>query len=163
MHTLVLMGKEDYREHMSWLVSDTSKNHSKSCYISFNDPYHIIIQLLDEANAHHNFIVVDATTTIREVQSIDSKTYVLPIDSLFDVYLFLKNLIVDESISMLLVDSVSTLIEKHNQLPLKDMLTNLLLEVGALRCSTSLVAFKEHAGHEVIQHLNPLIARNMIL
>ena len=35
---------------MHAIVSDLSSKHNNPCYISFNDPYHIIIKMLENAN-----------------------------------------------------------------------------------------------------------------
>jgi hypothetical protein len=165
MHTLVFVGRNEFRDHMHSIVSDLSSKHSRPCYISFNDPYHIVIEMLQNANVgHEKFIVIDASSgNVIEQKEISKQTYVLPINDLFNVYLFLKNLIVNERVDTLLLDSLSALIVKHNHLPLKSMMTNLLLEVGALRCSSSIVVFKDHAQHEVVQHLDPMIRNRITL
>ena len=163
MHTIVIVERENYRNSMENIASRTAQKYEKTCYISFSDPYHIVIEMLQNANVDEKFIVVDATGNVKEITNPHKTAYVLPIEHLFDVYLFLKNLIIDENIKVLLVDSLSALIYKHNQLPLKQMLTNLLLEVGTLRCDSRLVVLKEHLNHEVITHLNPLIGNSIVM
>src|SRR3989344_8772278 len=112
MHTLVFVNPLEFKEHMHAIVADLSSKHNRPCYISFNDPYHIIIKMLENANvSHEKFIVVDASTDITE--RISEKTYVLTINDLFNVYLFLKNLIIDERIDTILLDSLSALIVKQ--------------------------------------------------
>ncbi len=66
-------------------------------------------------------------------------------------------------IGVVLLDSISALIYKHADLPLKEMLTNLLLEVGTFGCDSYVMAFREHDGHEVIKQLSPFIARTEFL
>jgi hypothetical protein len=161
MHTLIFMGKESYKDNITFLAAQLAEKHSKACYISFNDPYHIVIDILQDANVHHKYIVVDASSGTKDVHAVNSNTYVVSVDSLFDVYVFLSNVIKQESVSMLLVDSLSSLIDKHSTLPLKEMMTNLLLQVGAMKCSTNIIAFNHHLNHEVVSHLNPLIAGNL--
>ena len=163
MHTLIFTGKDDYRDNMEIIVSQAAEHYDRACYVSFNDPYHIIVEMLQNLNAHEKFIVIDASGNAKEIQNPNKTTYILPINDLFDVYLFLRNLIIQESVKMLLIDSISALIIKHEYLPLKEMLTDLLLEVGKLRCESRLIVFKEHANHEVISHLNPLIGNNIFL
>ena len=164
MHTLVIVDRSQYRDHMKKLVVDTAKKYKKACYMSFNDPYHIVIEMLDNVNIDKDkFIIIDASGNVKELQFISNTTYVLPVKDLFDVYLFLRNLIKEESIDMLLLDSVSALIYKYNELPLKEMLTNLLLEVGTFRCNSSIVVYKEDANHEVVSHLGPLIGNRFYL
>ena len=161
MHTLVFMNKESYKEDIPFLEAELSKKHDKSCYISFNDPYHIVIDILQDVNVHHKYFVIDATSSNNEVRAINENTYVVSLDSLFDVYVFLSNVIKEEKVSMLFFDSLSALIEKHSSLPLKEMITNLLLQVGSMRCATNIVVFNHHMNHEVIEHLNPMISGNL--
>src|SRR3989344_2043241 len=116
MHTLVFMNKDSYKDNISFLAAQLSENHDKSCYISFNDPYHIVIDILQGANVHEKYIIVDATSGAKEVRTINENTYVVSLDSLFDVYVFLSNVIKQENISMLLFDSLSALIDKHSTL-----------------------------------------------
>ena len=163
MHTLFVIKQEEYRENIEKIVSHAAGKYEKVCYISFNDPYHVVIEMLRNFKGHEKFIVIDASGDFKEKQELDRTTYVLPITHLFDVYLFLRNLIKQEGIELLLLDSLSALIYKHNQLPLKEMMTNLLLEVGTLRCGSSIVVFKGDIGHEVVTHLNPFFGQSFIL
>ena len=164
MHTLIVVGKSDYRINMEKLVKDAANRYDKACYMSFGDPYHIIIQLLDNAKVHHDrFIIIDASGTDNDTKVVSESTYIIPVKDLFKTYLFLRNIIQEQSIQMLLLDSLSALIDKHNELPLKHMLTNLLLEVGSFRCNSSIVVFDEHAQHEVVSHLGPFIAKTVFL
>ncbi len=159
MHTLIVMNRANYRENMEDLVSVSARRYAKACYISVNDPYHIVVQTMERANVSADkFIIVDASENVKENQMIGKTTYTIPVTDLFGVYLFLRNLITNEKVEHLLLDSISALIEKHPRLPLKDMLSNLLLEIGALRCSSSIVVFDDHKGHEVTTNLEPFIA-----
>ena len=82
----------------------------------------------------NKFIVIDASTDVKEIKSINRTTYVVNTSDLFNVYLFLRNLINKEEINAILLDSISALIYKHDQPPLKEMMSNLLLEVGSFGC-----------------------------
>ena len=163
MHNLIIMNPLEYRENVEILVINAAYHYQKACYISLNDPYHIVINMLQNANIKDKFIVIDASSGVKEELAIDKTTYVLPVESLFNVYIFLRELIQREGIKILLLDSLSALIIKHPKLPLKDMLTNLLLEVGRFRCDSSLFVFTEHSQHEIVKHLEPFIAKNIIL
>lgn len=164
MHTLVFVDRKGYRSGIEKIVGDASNNYSKVCYISFNDPYHIVIEMLKTVKVDTGkFIVIDASSNVKETKVISKTTYVTNIDSLFNVYLFLGNLIKKESINAILLDSISILIYKHNPELLKKMLSNLLLEVGAVGCDSFVLALKEHTNHELLRHLNPFISRNLIL
>jgi hypothetical protein len=164
MHSLVLINREEYRSGVEKIAVDASNNYGRVCYISFNDPHHIVIEMLKNIEADENkFIVIDASKNVKEIQAINKTTYVLNTTDLFDVYLFLRDLIKKEGINAILLDSISALIYRHNQLPLKEMLSNLLLDIGTLGCDSFALALKEHTNHEVLRHLNPLISRNMVL
>ena len=160
MHTLVFMDRANYKEGVGRLTKEAAQKYDSACYISFMDPYHIIFELLQTTGTDEKFIVVDASTDSKQSKIINEKTYVLPITSIFDFYLFLGKLISEKKIGVLLLDSVSSLIERHSYLPLKQMLTNMLLQAGSMRCSSLIVAFREHEEHEVVKHLDPFIARN---
>ena len=167
MHTLVVTNKVNYKDHMELLVDEVSNNYEKACYISFTDPYHIVIEMLENANIHENkFVVVDATSPVEKLLQLEAKkrtTYVFPVNSLFNMYMFLRGVIIENEVKMMLIDSVSALIEKHNEINLKGMLTNLLLEIGTRKCDSSIVVFNEHIEHEVVKHLEPFIAKNRVL
>ena len=164
MHTLVVMSKNSYRENMENLVLASSRKYEKACYISFSDPYHIVVKMLENVKVEQEkFIVVDVSGSAKERQTVNKTTYVLPTSDLFNLYLFMRNVIIEEGVKMLLLDSISALIYKHNDLNLKGMLTNLLLEVGTHKCDSSIVVFDEHQQHEVIDHLSPFIGRNVML
>src|SRR3989344_2345987 len=148
MHTLIVTTQSTYRSTMEKLVVDTANKYEKAGYISFSDPYHIVVNMLQNANVgKEKFIIIDASGDVKNSQIISKTAYVVPLKDLFKVYLFLRNLIKDESVEMLLLDSLSALIYRHGELPLKRMLTDLLLEVGTFRCNTSIVVFNEHANH----------------
>ena len=158
------MNKSEYRANMEKLVVDSANKYKKACYISFSDPYHIVIELLQNANiGEEKFIVIEASGEVKESKAISKTTYIVPVKDLFKVYLFLRNLIQDEGIEILLLDSISALIYRYSELPLKQMLTDLLLDVGTFRCNSSIVVFNEHANHEVITHLNPLIGKSQFI
>lgn len=158
------MNKSRYRSNMEQLVADSANTYDKACYISFNDPYHLIVETLENANVEQEkFIIIDASGNVKEYQAVNKTTHVLPIKDLFKVYLFLRNLIKDEGIEMLLFDSLSALIHKHSELPLKQMLTDLLLEVGAFRCNSTIIVLDEHANHDVVTHLAPFIGKNVVM
>ena len=164
MHTLVVMGRDNYRDNMQKIVADAAEKYEKACYVSFSDPYHVVVEMMQNANvSEEKFIIIDASGNVKEIMPIGKTKYVVPLKDLFNVYLFLRNLIKDEEIGMLLLDSVSALIYNYNELPLKEMLTDLLLEVGAFRCNSSIVVLDVHMNHEVIEHINPLIGERLIL
>jgi len=164
MHTLVIANEFEYRNIVERIVSETSNNYQKSCYISIKEPYQIIIRMLsgiDKVDLN-KFIVVDASKDAEKIQKIDERTFIINVPTLFNVYLFLRNLIQKENVNAILLDSVSALILKHPKLPLKDMLTNLLLEVGTFKCDSVIFANKEHSEHEVVKHLEPFIAKTHV-
>lgn len=164
MHTLVVMERDEYRDNMGKLLTNTANEYERACYISFNDPYHVVIEMIQNANVNEDkFIIIDASGSIKNARNVDKRTYVLPVQDLFNVYLFLRGLIKDEKIKAIILDSVSALIYKYNELPLKEMLTELLLEIGTFKCDTSVVVFNEHHKHEVVTHLSPLIGRSLVL
>jgi hypothetical protein len=165
MHTLVIANEVEYINIVKRITTETSKNYQKSCYISIKDPHHIIIRMLNDIDEvdMNKFIVVDASKDVEEIQAIDKRTFVVNIPTLFNVYLFLRDLIQKENINAILLDSVSALIDKHPKLPLKDMLTNLLLEVGTFKCDSVVFANNSHKEHEVIKHIEPFIAKTMVL
>ena len=164
MHTLVIMSQSSYRENMENLVYLSAKKYEKACYISFNDPYHIVVNMLENVNVEKDkFIVVDISGVAKERQTVNKTTYVLPSSDLFNLYLFMRGLINEEGIKVLLIDSISSLIYKYNELNLKGMLTNLLLEAGTQRCDSSIVVFDEHKQHEVVNHLSPFIGKSVVL
>ena len=160
----MVMAKSGYRTNMEKLVIDAANKYDKACYISFSDPYHIVVEMLENAKVgQEKFIIIDASTDAKESQTISRTTYIVPVKDLFKVYLFLRNLIKEEGIQMMLLDSISALIYKYSELPLEQMLTDLLLEIGAFRCNSSIVVFDEHANHNVVTHLNPFIAKSVYL
>ena len=75
----------------------------------------------------------------------------------------MRELIITNDVKLLILDSISALITKFNGLPLKEMLSDLLLEVGGFRCDTSLIVLNEHEGHEVVESLSPFIAKSIVL
>jgi len=164
MHTIIVMKPDGYRQNVEGLVVDLAKKYDRACYISFADPYHAVIQLIESVNVtREKFIVIEANGEIKEMQAVNRFAYIVPIQDLFRVYLLLRNLIKAENVQHIVLDNISTLIQKHYELPLKEMLTNLLLEVGSFRCHSSLLVFKIHEEHEVLKHLRPLIAQNVYL
>ena len=165
MHTLVIANEVEYSNIVKRIVTETSNNYQKSCYISIKEPHQIIIRMLggiDKVDIN-KFIVVDASKDVEEIQVVDERTFIINIPTLFNVYLFLRDLIQKENVNAILLDSVSALINKHPKLPLKDMLTNLLLEVGTFKCDSVVFANTSHKEHEVIKHLEPFIAKTMVL
>ena len=164
MHSLLLMSKFGYKDNMENIVIATSNKYERTCYISFNDPYHIVVKMLENIKVdQEKFIIVDASGNVEVYQTVDKTTHVVPIKDLFKVYLFLRNLIKDEGIQLIILDSISALIYKYSELPLKQMLTDLLLEVGTFRCDSSLIVFNEHAKHEIVSHLEPFIGKSIVL
>jgi len=140
------------------------KKYEKACYITFNETYQFIVNMLEDSPVDEDkFFIVDASRKVKKQENINRKTIVIPIDDLFNVYLFLRSLIKDEKINCILVDSISALIDKHSDLPLKEMLTDLLLEVGRAECDTSLVVSSRDINHDVVSHLRPLITKSMSL
>lgn len=164
MHTLVIMDKSLYRDSREKLLVEAADKYRKTCYISFDDPYHVVVDIMEGANlGHEKFIIIDASGNTKKSAAISSSTYVLPAADLFEVHLLLKNIIKKESIEMLFLDSLSALIYKYGGMPLKETLMSLLMEVGTLQCSSSLVVFKEHQNHEVVSHLSPLISSRLFI
>ncbi len=160
MHSLIFFDKDKYKQSVEKIISSNLDNYNKLCYISFNDPHHIIIKMLKNINADtEKFIVVDASRNVDNLKAINNVAYIMNVNQLFDVYLFLRNLIKKEKIEAIFIDSISALIYKHNQLPLKEMLTTLLLEIGSFNCDSLFLAFKEHTNHEVLNHINGFIGR----
>jgi len=157
MHQLVILQGSQYETAVAALVREADKRYDTVCYISFRDAYHIVVEMLKQNVAdEENYVIVDASETIRGRGS-SSRTHIIPVEDLFKVYLFLRSLIKDENIDYVIVDSLSALIEKHSNLPLKEMLTDLLLEFGRANCDSSLVILPHHKTHEVIGHLQPMI------
>ncbi|HLG24037.1 MAG TPA: hypothetical protein VI564_03870 [Candidatus Nanoarchaeia archaeon] len=164
MHTCIIMNKSGYRTNIRKLAVDTAQANEKSCYISLKDPYNIVIEMLERAEIEEEkFVVVEANDEASEIENINSRTYVLPIEGLFNVYLFFRDLIKTEGINHVIFDSLSVLIDNHSNLPVKSMMTNLMLEIGALKCSTSIVVLDNHANHDVVGHLSPLFAKNIYM
>jgi hypothetical protein len=165
MHTLVIANPIGYKGIVEKIVTQTSDKYDKACYISIKDSHQIIIKMIDDMRHVDStkFIVIDASKDVGEVKAIDEKTFLISIPTLFNVYLFLKDLIQTENVNALILDSVSHLINRHPTLPLKDMLTNLLLEVGSLRCDSVIFANAEHKDHEVVRNLDPFIAKTIVL
>lgn len=164
MHSLVFLDKEDYRKGVEKVVTDTSGRYKKTCYITFNDSQNIVIKMLEETNIDTGrFVVVDASNKTKDTEDLRNKSYVVDTADLFNVYMFMRNLIVDEKIDAVIIDSVSALIIKHKNMPLKKMITNLLLEIGSFKCDSMVLAFKNHYEHEVLQHIEPLISKNVMM
>ena len=164
MHTIIIMKPDGYRENVESIVVNVAKKFERACYISFSDPYHAVIQLIDSVNVRREkFIVIEANGEIKEMQTVNKYAYVVPIQDLFRVYMLLRGLIKAEHVEHIVLDNLSSLILKHYELPLKEMLTNLLLEVGAFGCQSTLLVFQMHEGHEVLNHLKPLIGQKMYL
>ena len=164
MHTIVLMNRADYRKNVQKLVSELAGKYDKACYISFTNPYEIIVELLQSADVEDGkFIVIESNDGIEESQTVSSTAYLVPIRDLFEVYLLVRNLIKNDGVKHILIDSLSALISEYKGLPVKENITNLLLEVGTFRCNSSLIVFNEHQEHEVVQHLRPLIGENVRL
>ena len=163
MHTLIVTDIFNYRQNVQRLVNEISKSSEKSCYISFNDPYNIIVELIKEADPHKSFIVLDASQPAKFVHEVNKETYVLPLEHIFSTYLFLRNLVMQQGVSMVLIDSLSALINKHPDLPLQRMLSDLLLEIGTMKCSSSLIVLKDHAEHNVVSHIMPMVGRNIYM
>jgi hypothetical protein len=164
MHTLILMNDLDYSPSMEKLIVEVANGYEKSCYISFKDSCTIVVGMLQQANVDKNkFIVVESNDNIKNSESVSHSAYTIPINDLFNVYLFLKGLIENENVKSILLDSVSVLIKDYNQLPLKEMLTTLLLDVGAQKCDTHLVVFNSHSDHEVVRHLSPFFAKSKVM
>jgi len=164
MHTLVYIDKNQYKAGIEKIVSDTSNNYKKVCYISFSDPHNIVVEMLENINVNTSkFIVIDASTNVKTVQAISKTIFLINLDSLFEVYTFLTNLIKKEGVNAIILDSISILIFKHGKLHLKEMLSKLLLGVGASGCDTFNMAYKQHMNHEIIRHLSPFIGRSLVL
>ena len=162
MHTVIVMKTEGYRQNVEGIVLNIAHKFDRACYISFADPYHAVIQLIESVNVSKDkFIVIESNGEIKETQIVNRFAYQVPIQDLFRVYLLLRNLIKSENVEHIVLDNISTLILKHYELPLKEMLTNLLLEVGSFRCQSSLLVFKMHEDHEVLNHLKPMIAQRI--
>ena len=163
MHTILLTDKELHSDAREKFIVESVSSYNRTCYVSIDDPYHIVVEILKKANVEtEKFIIIDASGNIKEPESISRETYVLPAADLFEIHLILKNLIKDEKIELLFLDSLSALIDNYEGLPLKETLTNILLEIGSLRCSSILVVFNYHANHEVVSHLSPMIGRRHI-
>jgi hypothetical protein len=164
MHSLIFVNRDDYRLGVESTMIAISGKYRKLCYISFNDSHNIIIRMLDRVKVSKDkVVVVDASKNVKGMQTLNDWTYIINTQDLFNVYLYLRNLILDHNIDAIFLDSLSALIVKHNQLPLKEMLENLLLEVGGFKCDTYSLALNEHERHEVLEHLNPLIGQRLVL
>ena len=82
------MDEEGYRESAEKIIVDTSNIYGKICYISFNNPHHIVVEMLKNVKVDSNkFIVIDASTDAKEVKAINKTTYIVNTSDLFDVYL----------------------------------------------------------------------------
>ena len=163
MNTFVLTSGNDQWYHLRPLLQDAATKYARSAYISFDDPFQLVIGLLEfSAIGKEKFVVIDSTQRTGDVRTMNETTYVIPVHDLFNVYMHLRSIIEREGIQFLLLDSLSTLIEKHQELPIKEMCTDLLLEVGRMGCDTSIVVFHRHAEHEVVNHLQSLISRQTV-
>ena len=149
----------DYREGVEYTIEKASKSYNKICYISLNAGHQLVVKMLNRVADSDKFVIIDATKESKGMEVIGNSTYLMNTEDLFNVYLYLRNLIVDHKIDAIYLDSISALIYKHSKLPLKEMLSSLLLEVGALGCHTMNLVFKEHADHEVLEHLTPFISK----
>ena len=164
MHTLIVTNKVNYRYHVQMLVNEAAGNYEKACYVSFTNPFEVIVEMIDNANVEQNkFIVIEANGEVVNTTAVTNRIYIMPIRDLFEVYMMVRNLIKNEGVEHVLIDSLSTLISKYGNLPLKETITNLLLEIGTFRCGTSIILFNEHQEHEVVDHLKPLIGRREYL
>ncbi|MBS3131117.1 hypothetical protein J4212_01675 [Candidatus Woesearchaeota archaeon] len=164
MNSIFFVDEERYRQGVEKIVSDAHEQYEKICYISFNDPHHIVVKMLTQVLPDsEKFIVVDASKTRKDVHEVEKGTFLVDTANIFNVYVFLKDLIMKEEVDALFLDSASALIVKHNHLPLKEMMETMLLDVGAHGCDTMTLAFKEHSGHEVLQHISTLMGRSMFI
>jgi|GEM_PF-6274745 len=164
MNTLLIMSAKDPVPYMMAMVRSATRQYKKACYISFNDTYNVILDMLGKTVPGVNmFVVIDSSPNTKEKQTINKMTYVIPITELFNVYLFLRQLIIEEGIQYLLIDSLSALIKNHADLPLKEMMTTLLLEVGKLGCDSTIAVSQEDEFHDVVKHLAPLIKKQIYL
>jgi hypothetical protein len=164
MNTLLIMSNKDSMPYMMAMVRSAMRQYEKSCYISFNETYNVILDMLGRTVPGVNmFVVIDASPKSKKKQTISQQVYVIPITELFNVYLFLRQLIIDEGIQYLLIDSLSALIRYHPDLPLKEMMINLILEIGKLGCDSTIAVEQKDEFHEVVKQLMPLIKKQIYL
>ena len=71
MHTLVIMSQPSYKENMENLVIVAAEKYDKACYISFSDPYHLIVEMLENVKVEQEkFIVIDISGHEKERRTI---------------------------------------------------------------------------------------------
>jgi hypothetical protein len=164
MHTLIIMSGTDTKPYMMAMVRSAARQYSKACYISFNDTYDVVLDMLGKAVPGVNmFVVIDSSPGTKEAQTISKQAYLVPITELFNVYLFLRKLIMEEHIQYLLIDSISALIRNHPDLPLKEMMTSLLLEIGKFECDTTIAVEAKDEMHDVVKSLMPLFRKQLYM
>lgn len=165
MHTLIHVDRTDYVQAVESILRVADRDSQNACFISFNSPYNVVVNFLgglDNLDAE-KFVVIDASNTLNNRKKIDHKTYTLPFNDLFKVYLFLREVIQNNQVDFALVDSISALIHKFSDFPLKRMMSDLLLEMGTQKCKTSLMVFKEHSNHDIVKSIAPLVGHNISL
>jgi len=165
MHTLYNLHPASYQENIRNLVVKMAQQYNKTCYISFNDPFNIVVRFLETIPAlpQEKFIVVDASSNLHAKKAIDMRTYTVPVHDIFRVYLFLRDIVANEKVNHLFLDSLSALIHKFPELPLQRSMTDFMLEVGSWKCDTSMVLFREHEQHPLPQSLAPFLSRNIVM
>ena len=163
MHTLHTVNRAFYSNVVNSLVSDASDKYQRICYISFNDPFNVVVNFLEKSrNADESkFIVVDASTQQNQNEAINEGTYTIPTQDIFRTYMLLRELIMDHGVDLLLMDSISALIKKFHNFPLQRMITDLYLEVGGYRCDTQSIIFDEHTDHDITHALRPFVSKNV--
>ncbi len=165
MHTLFYVNKALYTETIRGLIKDAAHEYDKTCYISFNDPFNIVVRFFETIHGLDldKFIIVDSSGKEVSKKSINMQTYVVPIHDVFRTYLFLRDIIREQNVQHIFIDSLSALIHRFSDMPLKRMISDLLLEVGQYKCDTSMVVFHEHLDHDIVQGLSPFIGKNVRL
>ncbi len=164
MNTLYFINEAEYRQGIQKILANSFASYGKVCYVSLRDPHHVILEMIKQVtDDEQRFILVDATNNIIELPPPGKSTYVLPTNSLFEMYRFIIDVVIKENISALLLDSVSALINSYEPIELKKVLADTLLEAGKYGCDVVLVAQHTHASHSVITHLDPLVAGNFLM
>ncbi|MBR9693364.1 hypothetical protein GOV07_05585 [Candidatus Woesearchaeota archaeon] len=161
MHTVMIMNSDDSWAYMTTIARMAARQYNRACYISFNKRYDFVIDLLERASLGKEFFVIDSSPKAKEMKSISKTTYVIPVEELFKVYLFLRKLIIKHKVDYIMIDSLSALIRYHGELPLKDMMTNLILEIGRWGVDSTITVESIHRDHPVVKHLEPLITRQL--
>jgi len=159
-HELAIIDPSEYDTRIRALVLDTVRSYERVCYVSFNETYEIAIEFLERAPILPTaYTVIIANRHVTQTRALNDRTIIMRLTDLFNVYLYLRSIITERGIRHLIIDNLSALIAHNNELPLKEMITDLLLDIGRLQCAATIIAFTQDRDHEVVTNLEPFISR----